>query len=62
MSLTVLSRSRAFRALSLFMAATMTYSASAAGLNALALSAAGIRFSGSAGTCSSFHRKADEGV
>lgn len=39
MSLTVLSRSRAFRAMSLFMAATLTYSASAAGLNALAFSA-----------------------
>lgn len=39
MSLTVPSRSRAFRAMSLFMAATMTYSASAAGLNVLALGA-----------------------
>jgi hypothetical protein len=39
MSLTVLSRSRAFRAMSLFMTATLTYSASAAGLNALALGA-----------------------
>ncbi|MCU0315096.1 MAG: DUF6531 domain-containing protein [Fimbriimonadaceae bacterium] len=39
MSLTALSRSRTFRALSLFMAGTMTYSASAAGLNALTLGA-----------------------
>jgi hypothetical protein len=42
MPLTVLSRSRAFRAMCLFMAAAMTYSASAAGLNAVALSAAEI--------------------
>jgi hypothetical protein len=35
MSLTVLSRSRAFRAMSLFMAATLTYSASATGFHAL---------------------------
>jgi hypothetical protein len=39
MPLTVLSRSRAFRAMCLFMAAAMTYSASAAGLNALTLGA-----------------------
>lgn len=37
MSLTVLSRSRAYRALSLFMAATLTYSASAAGLNSVVM-------------------------
>ncbi|MCX6343166.1 MAG: hypothetical protein NTU72_12405 [Fimbriimonadales bacterium] len=42
MSLTVLSCSRAFRAMSLFMAATLTYNASAAGWNALAFSAAAV--------------------
>lgn len=39
MSLTVLPRSSAFRAISMFMASTLTYSASATGCHALALGA-----------------------